>query len=266
MRGHLFVYPRKEMSMKLYDRDIREPLFEFLEERFGKLRILEEKVMGGSRADVVMVTETELFGIEIKSDADTYARLESQVRDYDRYFDYNIVVVGSTHALHIREHVPEHWGVITVEEEESGLDFYAMRNPEKNPGAKWERKLELLWRPELAVILEHFGLPKYKDRNKRFVAGKIAEAVSEKIDENELKRIFCNELLERDYTTAAQTISEYKKGEIQKKIESETDPAKRAELMIEQAYRRGNLKKAQKKRAEKKKKRRLRHIAYFRDL
>ena len=75
--------------MKLYDRDIREPLFEFLEERFGKLRILEEKVMGGSRADVVMVTETELFGIEIKSDADTYARLESQVRDYDRYFDYN---------------------------------------------------------------------------------------------------------------------------------------------------------------------------------
>ncbi len=33
------------------------------------------KTMGKSRADVVMVLEEELVGIEIKSDADTYARL-----------------------------------------------------------------------------------------------------------------------------------------------------------------------------------------------
>ena len=30
----------------LYDKDIREPLFEFLEERYGKTRFLEEQVMG----------------------------------------------------------------------------------------------------------------------------------------------------------------------------------------------------------------------------
>ena len=59
----------------LYDKDIREPLFEFLEERYGKVRILEEKQMGRSRADAVMVMEDALVGIEIKSDADTYARL-----------------------------------------------------------------------------------------------------------------------------------------------------------------------------------------------
>lgn len=41
----------------LYDADIREPLFEFLEETYGKIRIFEEKIMGRSRADVVMVTE-----------------------------------------------------------------------------------------------------------------------------------------------------------------------------------------------------------------
>lgn len=28
---------------KLHDRDIREPLFEFLEETYGRIRILEEK-------------------------------------------------------------------------------------------------------------------------------------------------------------------------------------------------------------------------------
>ena len=37
----------------LRDRDIREPLFDFLEETYGKVRIIEEKTMGNSRADIV---------------------------------------------------------------------------------------------------------------------------------------------------------------------------------------------------------------------
>ena len=39
----------------LYDKDIREPLFDFLEGMYGKIRILEEKQIGKSRADIVMV-------------------------------------------------------------------------------------------------------------------------------------------------------------------------------------------------------------------
>ena len=101
--------------VKLYDKDIREPLFDFLEEAYGKVRILEEKTMGKSRADVVMVTPNALFGIEIKSDADTYARLGRQVKDYNQYYDYNYVVAGTSHALHVEEHIPEWWGVITAE-------------------------------------------------------------------------------------------------------------------------------------------------------
>lgn len=31
----------------LHDKDIREPLFEYLEETHGKIRIIEEKNMGG---------------------------------------------------------------------------------------------------------------------------------------------------------------------------------------------------------------------------
>ena len=64
----------------LHDKDIREPLFDFLEEMFGKSRILEEKQTGNVRADVVMITPTLLYGIEIKSDADTYERLDKQVK------------------------------------------------------------------------------------------------------------------------------------------------------------------------------------------
>lgn len=62
----------------LHDSDIREPLFDYLEEKLGKIRILEEKQTGRARADVVMITEKYLFGIEIKSDADMYARYYSK--------------------------------------------------------------------------------------------------------------------------------------------------------------------------------------------
>ena len=99
----------------LYDKDIRGPLFDFLESTFGKIRILEEKTIGRTRADVVMITTDFLYGIEIKSDADTYARLKKQIKNYNRYYDRNMVVVGTSHAAHISEHVPEWWGIITVE-------------------------------------------------------------------------------------------------------------------------------------------------------
>ena len=51
----------------LYDKDIREPLAFYLEEIYGKNRILEEQVMGQSRADMVMVVYDALYGIEIWS-------------------------------------------------------------------------------------------------------------------------------------------------------------------------------------------------------
>ena len=105
----------------LYDKDIREPLFDYFLERYGKVRALEEKIIGKSRADMVFVLPDALCGVEIKSDADSYTRLESQVKDYDRFFDVNYVVVGSSHGMHISEHVPSYWGIITVEETEYAL-------------------------------------------------------------------------------------------------------------------------------------------------
>ena len=194
-----------------HDKDIREPLFDFLEEQYGKIRIIEEKTMGSSRADVVMVTDTGLCGLEIKSDADTYARLSRQVKDYDQYFDYNLAAVGSSHGLHIEEHVPEYWGIITVEETAGQLDFYMLRKPRKNPKMCWQKKLEILWRPELACLQEWNGMPKYREKSKAFVVKKIAERVPDKIDEDRLSRQVCALLFERDYTTISDTLKEYRK-------------------------------------------------------
>ncbi len=191
----------------LYDKDIREGLFDFLDETYGKNRILEEKRIGRSRADVVMVTLTAIYGIEIKSDADTYTRLERQIRDYDRFYDYNYVVAGSRHAMHIEEHVPESWGIITVDEIDGQADFYILRRPTENPKLQWKRKLSLLWRPELAHIqkLNHMHL--YKQKSKEFVIGKILEKVPLEI----LGIQMCEELFQRDYNMIGDIIKEYRK-------------------------------------------------------
>ena len=191
----------------IHDKDIREPLFDYLEETYGRIRILEEKMMGRSRADVVMVTEVALYGIEIKSDADTYARLARQVKDYDKYYDRNIIVAGTKHAHSIKEHVPEWWGIITVEEEDGRLDFYFYREPEDNPKLDITRKISILWRPELAHIQELNGMPKYRDKSKLFVANKIVETVAYET----LSPQISEELFQRDYTKIEETLNEFRK-------------------------------------------------------
>ena len=163
----------------MYDRDIREPLFEFLEEYYGKVRILEEKRMGRSRADVVMILSDAVCGLEIKSDADTYARLSRQVRDYDQYCDCNYIVAGTRHAHHVAEHVPKWWGIITVELEEGKPDFYMLRKPQQNPKVDWQKKM--------------------------------IEKILLKVPKDKLYLQISQELFERDYTKIAEEIRAYRK-------------------------------------------------------
>lgn len=261
----------------LYDKDIREPLFDFLEGEYGTVRILEEKNMGSSRADIVMVSPDALFGIEIKSDADTYARLGGQVQDYDKYFDYNYVVVGSTHGLTIEEHVPEYWGIITVEEDEfpekcvfdrfgelcqeytdekstvkTATDFYILRRPKPNPKVQWEKKLSLLWKPELGEIQKQNDMPAYKEKSKAFVIEKIMERLYETIEPSKLRSQVSKVLFERDYTNARKMLKEYRKSATQKLLETETDPVKRAELIEAAAKRAKNLPAPRRRRRRKK--------------
>ncbi len=196
-----------DRRLTAHDKDIREPLFEFLEERYGKVRILEEKRTGRARADIVMIRPGSIWGIEIKSDHDTYARLAGQVKNYDLYYDYNMVVVGSSHAARVGEHVPDWWGIISAEDCAGGIDFYVVREPSPNPHVLPERKISILWRPELARIQEQNRLPAYKGKSKAYVRKVILDRVPAQILWDQVSE----ELFERDYNTIAQEIRAYKR-------------------------------------------------------
>ena len=187
--------PSQTETSVLKDAHIREPLFSYLEETCGKCRIFEEKVIGKSRADVMMVLPGALVGLEIKSDADSYTRLAAQVKSYNQFFDMNLVVVGTSHAMHVEQHVPKEWGIITVELENGVPDFYLLRKPQPNPKRKMKRKMSLLWRSELDSIKEKTIRYKYRDKTKAFIIGKIIDAT----EEDTLNRLISDELFEREY-------------------------------------------------------------------
>ncbi len=180
----------------LKDPEIRDGLFLFLEEKAGKVRFFEETRIGSSRADVVMVAEDGLTGIEIKSDADSYSRLPRQIRDYDAFFESNLLVVGSTHASHAAEHIPPHWGILTVNREGGSLDWYELRAPKKSGKAALKNRLRLLWRREMAQIQKKNGLFAYRKKSRAFVERYLLDSLSpEKLESDLIEALF-----ERDYT------------------------------------------------------------------
>ena len=201
----------------LPDKDIREHLFEFLEEKMGKIRIIEERRTGRAVADALMITPGLIYGIEIKSDADTYTRLAKQVENYDSFYDRNILVVGSTHATHAAEHVPDWWGIISAEYDEDGnVDFYVIREPSENPKVDPYNKISILWRIELNHILELNELPRYPQKSKQFVREALVERVSPDILWNQV----CDELFERDYNAIEDIITAYRKSKGRRKKRS----------------------------------------------
>ena len=183
--------------MSLLDKDIREPLFIYMEIKLGKVRFFEEKDIGRARADIMMVTDNAVCGLEIKSDADSYARLKRQVKYYDKYFDYNYVVVGKSHLKHIEEHIPKYWGIISCYEEEEDIHFEEVRSPEKNSKRDMNLKMSFLWRRELETIKREHLKFKYYDLSKAQLRAKLIE----KIDEEKLDMLISRELFDRDYTT-----------------------------------------------------------------
>ena len=174
----------------MLDKDIRDKLFFQIETTSPKIRIFEEVIIGKSRCDFFTVTD-KLTGYEIKSDADSYTRLASQVKSYDKFFNENFLVVGESHRKSAEKHIPPYWGIILVGEEQISL----VRQAQSVPKVKTANQLRLLWKRELRHILERYSLPKYPQKSRAFITKKLVDC----IDSTLLLDEICQELFERDY-------------------------------------------------------------------
>jgi len=183
--------------MRLSDPEMREALFAYLDAKHSKIRIIDEKEIGKSRADFMAVTDGIIMGYEIKSDLDTYARLKTQVRDYNKYFDVCYAVVGESHQKGILKRIPEFWGVLVISVEDGQTNVFELRTADINPKVTTANKLSLLWKKEIQNIAVKNGLPKYSNKNKKYLLRMLQEMIPEK----QLLLAFTEELFERDYSS-----------------------------------------------------------------
>ncbi len=182
----------------MLESEMKDAFFWYLDGVYEKVRVIEEKVIGKSRADMVAVLPDRLIGFELKSDSDSYQRLATQIKDYDKYFDYNYLVVGKTHRKQAAKHVPNHWGIICISEvEDSGAAAVeTLKEAQPNPKLKMRWQMSLLWRSEMANIQRLNGLYKYSGKKRLHVINYIIESVEKEL----LKKQLCDELFERDYS------------------------------------------------------------------
>ena len=167
-----------------------------IDSRCDKVRIIDELVIGKARADIVTVTKF-LTGYEIKGDTDSYTRLPAQIKEYDRYFQKNYLVVGSSHKKSAAAHLPAHWGILCAVQAETGICFECLRKPTDNPKFSIKKQLALLWRRELVGIAQANKQPKYSGKSKAHIRGCLLQTVPHDL----LGEQICEELFERDWTT-----------------------------------------------------------------
>lgn len=173
------------------DKSIRQILISYLKSTNDEIRIYQEKSVGSSICDIMAVTD-ELTGYEIKSDLDNYSRLDMQIRAYNMFFDRNYIVVSHKHIKSIKEKIPAEWGIIYILDYKIGIE----RNAKPNPKVSRRRQLSILWKLELKNLLIKNNLPLYAQKEKGYIADRIAASVNNDLLGHQIAR----ELMERDYS------------------------------------------------------------------
>ena len=186
------------------DKAIRDILISYLQATNHEIRIYQEKSIGSSICDVMAVTD-QLTGYEIKSDQDNYARLEEQVKAYDRFFDENYLVVSQKHSQSATDKVPAYWGILCVQND----NITVMRKAQKNKKVERRSQLTVLWKLELKNLLIKNNMPLFAQKDR----GYIAEQIVASVDHGKLGSQIAQELMRRDYSVYdAEDYTIYSKG------------------------------------------------------
>lgn len=170
------------------EKDIREYVRNKINEFDNEYLIIDE-FCGGymkTRADLALIKKDSLIFIEIKSNKDTLARLENQIRDYGLYANNVLVFLDIAHKekfLKMRE-TYNHFGKVNIFFWDNGLseeNLHSLENtlPRVNSHNRQYQMFDLLWSKE-------------KDQFINFLKGKT------KINRDKaIKHIFTvNELIE----------------------------------------------------------------------
>ena len=133
-----------------------------------------------------------IFGTPCKSDLDNYERLPKQIEAYNQFFDKNYLVVSEKYRVSASDNIPRDWGIICI----SNDSVEIVREPLLIYKYSRCKQLSILWKLELKNLLVKNNMPMYAQKDKNFIADRIAEYVPPQL----LGEQIAMELLHRDYS------------------------------------------------------------------
>jgi hypothetical protein len=146
------------------DTDIRAALhrkkFKGLHSRDDTLIIDELGLIHAKVRIDIAVINGSVHGFEIKSAADTLARLPSQLRLYGECLERLTIVCAERHVEQVKKLAPIWCGILKVTiGPRGGIGFIALRKPGHNPNVKVYKLAHLLWHPEAVALLTKLDAP-----------------------------------------------------------------------------------------------------------
>lgn len=107
----------------------------------------------GKVADLILLYNGNTYAIEIKSDTDSLARIEGQLFEYRKQFNYVIVVCGPKYADILARSLPNGIGLCKILEDETVKD---LRRPKKNTKLD---KTEMLFSVKTSYLIKVADFP-----------------------------------------------------------------------------------------------------------
>ena len=134
---------------------------------------------GEARVDIALVNGI-LHGYEIKSAADTLARLPQQVLIYGSVLDQATLVVAGKHLNRALDIIPFWWGVELVKQSDNrSLSFETVRLPQDNYGIEALCVAQLLWRDEALLFLKELQADKgYRSKPRHILHQRLTEVAT----------------------------------------------------------------------------------------
>ncbi|MDV3753720.1 hypothetical protein CMU20_01660 [Elizabethkingia anophelis] len=115
--------------------------------------------LGIVRADIAILNGV-LHGIEIKSEKDTLKRLDTQLTEYKKFFEYITVVTCEKFQNKIENSIPERCGILVAKSENDKIVFKTVRKAKKNYDIDKICLAKSLWKEEIIDALKEINYKK----------------------------------------------------------------------------------------------------------
>ena len=158
--------------------------------------LVEEVAVDGGRNRIDMLYFGDsTIGVEIKSASDDLSRLPAQAASFDQYFEFLILVADVKQVARATKILPSWWGIFEVSKHDGRTRLLKIRDPERNPNARSEYLLELLWKSELLSLLEQIH---EAESAERLAKKDLRQELISKAEDDQLRKWSIDAILNRE--------------------------------------------------------------------